>query len=221
MIQYNYKLNWTAGNQGFESKLNKILQTLCMRPASKQANAIFIQLSFHNMGMEMAEKVREKIREFLPRAVVAGMTEMLFNPQGTTSYVRINCAFFQKAKVRMLEYEGVPEDFGKLGLEMGQKVAAMHDVRAAMILGVMAPKLSKFIDNFVVGNENLVVFGGIAGMYEEAIEDAALNSTLFSLDPGNKDANQFIYGSSLMRHGIVVVLFSGESLSVRGDYTLG
>ena len=221
MIQYNYKLNWKAGDQGCESKLNKILQTLCMRPASKQANAIFIQLSFHNMEMEMAEKVREKIREFLPRAVVVGMTEMLFNPKGTTSYVRINCAFFQKAKVRMLEYDGVPDDFGKLGLEMGQKVAAMRDVRAAMILGVMAPKLSRFIDNFVVGNENLVVFGGIAGMYEEAIEDAALNSTLFSLDPGNKDANQFIYGSSLMRHGIVVVLFSGESLSVRGDYTLG
>ena len=63
----------------------------------------------------MAEKVREKIREFLPRAVVVGMTEMLFNPQGTTSYVRINCAFFQKAKVRMLEYEGVPEDFGSAG----------------------------------------------------------------------------------------------------------
>jgi hypothetical protein len=79
MIQYNYKLNWTAGDQGFESKLNKILQALCMRPASKQANAIFIQLSFHNMGMEMAEKIREKIREFLPRAVVVGMTEMLFN----------------------------------------------------------------------------------------------------------------------------------------------
>jgi len=221
MIQYNYKLNWTAGNQGFESKLNKILQTLCMRPASKQANAIFIQLSFHNMGMEIAEKVREKIREFLPRAVVAGMTEMLFNPEGTTSYVRINCAFFQKAKVRLLEYAGVPEDFGKLGLEMGQKVAAMNDVRAAMILGVMAPKLSRFIDNFVVGNENVVVFGGIAGMYEDAIEDVALNSTLFSLDPGNKDANQFIYGSAPLRRGIVVVLFSGESLSVRGDYTLG
>ena len=221
MIQYNYKLNWTAGNQGFETKLNKILQTLSMRPASKQANAIFIQLSFHNMGMEMAEKVREKIREFLPRAVVAGMTEMLFNPEGTTSYVRINCAFFQKAKVRLLEYAGVPEDFGKLGLEMGQKVAAMNDVRAAMILGVMAPKLSRFIDNFVVGNENVVVFGGIAGMYEDAIEDVALNSTLFSLDPGNKDANQFIYGSAPLRRGIVVVLFSGESLSVRGDYTLG
>ena len=221
MIQYNYKLNWTAEDQGFESKLNKILQTLSMRPASKQANAIFIQLSFHNMGIEIAEKIREKIREFLPRAVVAGMTEMLFNPEGTTSYVRINCAFFQKAKVRMLEYNGVPEDFGRLGLEMGQKVAAMHDVRAAMILGVMAPKLSKFIDNFVVGNENLVVFGGIAGMYEDAIEDAALNSTLFSLDPGNKDANQFVYGSLPMSRGIVVVLFSGESLSVRGDYTLG
>ena len=221
MIQYNYKLNWTAGDQGFADKLNKVLQALSMRPASKQANAIFIQLSFHNMGMEMAEKIREKIRDFLPRAVVTGMTEMLFNPEGTTSYVRINCAFFQNAKVRMLEYAGVPTDFGKLGLEMGQKVAAMPDVRAAMILGIMAPKLSKFIDNFVVGNENVVVFGGIAGMYEDAIEDAALNSTLFSLDPGNKDANQFIYGSVPLSRGIVVVLFSGESLSVRADYTLG
>ena len=221
MIQYNYKLNWTAGDQGVEGKLNKILQALCMRPASKQANAIFIQLSFHNIGREMAEKVREKIREFLPRAVVVGMTEMLFNPEGTTSYVNINCAFFQKAKVRMLEYDGVPEDFGKLGLEMGQKVAGMQDVRAAMILGVMAPKLSKFVENFVVGNENVVVFGAIAGMYEDAIEEAELNSTLFSLDPGNKEANQFIYGSSPMRRGLVVVLFSGKSLSVRGDYTLG
>ena len=64
MIQYNYKLNWTAGNQGFEGKLNKILQALCMRPASKQANAIFIQLSFHNMGREMAEKVRERFGNF-------------------------------------------------------------------------------------------------------------------------------------------------------------
>jgi len=224
MIQYNYKLNWSAEDQGFEDKLNKIFQTLCMRPASKQANAIFIQLSFHNMGMGMAEKIREKIREFLPRAVVAGMTEMLFTPEGTTSYVRINCSFFQNAKVRLLEYDGVPENFGKLGLEMGQKVAAMQDVRAAMVLGVMAPKLSKFIDNFVVGNENVVVFGAIAGMYEEVIdtvEETALSSSLFSVDPGNKEANQFILGSAPMAHGLAVVLFSGQKLSVRADYTLG
>ena len=106
MIQYNYTLNWSAEDQGIWDKLDKVMRALSMRPASKQANAIFIQLSFHNMGREMAEKVREKIREFLPRAVVVGMTEMLFNPEGTTSYVNINCAFFQKAKVRMLEYDG-------------------------------------------------------------------------------------------------------------------
>ena len=221
MIQYNYKLNWSAEDQGFDEKLNKVLQTLCMRPASKQANAIFMQLSFHNVGMDIAEKIRERIREFLPRAVVAGMTETLLNPEGSTSYVRINCAFFQNAKVRLLEQVGLPADFGRLGLEMGQKVAAMHDVRAAMVLGVMAPRLSKFIDNFVVGNENVVVFGAIAGMYEEAIEDTSLSSSLFSLDPGNKEANQFVLGSVPMERGLLVVLFSGESLSVRADYTLG
>ena len=219
MIQYNYTLNWSAEDQGIWDKLDKVMRALSMRPASKQANAIFIQLSFHNMDFDVAGKIREKVREFLPRAVVVGMTETLFSQDA--SYVRINCAFFQNAKVRLLEFAGIPEDFGRLGLEMGQKVAAMQDARAAMVLGVMAPKLNKFINSFVVGNENVVVFGALAGMYEEGIDDKSLSTSLFSLDSGNKMVNQYIVGSDCMEHGLVVAVFSGENLSVRADYTLG
>ena len=219
MIQYNYTLNWNADDPGIWDKLDKALRSLSMRPASKQANAIFMQLSFHNMDMETADKIRERIREFLPRAVVVGMTETLFSQ--VPSYVRINCSFFQSARVRLMEYPGMPDDFGRLGLDMGQKVAAMHDVRAALVIGVMAPKLSRFIDNFVVGNENVVVFGAIAGMYEDGLDEGALSSSLFSLDTGNNMAKQFIVGSGCMERGIVVAVFSGENLSIRADYTLG
>lgn len=222
MIQYNYKLNWRAEDEGFYAKLDKVLRALCLRPASKQANAIFVQLTFHNLPRAVAGTIREKIREFLPRAVVAGLTETLFNSSEVmASYVRMNCAFFQKAKVRLLEYDGVPESFGKLGLQFGQKVAAMPDVRAAMVVGVMAPKLSQFLDSFVVGNENVVVFGAIAGMYTEESDEIAMSTSLFSLDADNDMESQFIVGSAPLSHGVVVAVFSGDSLSVRADYTLG
>lgn len=217
MIQYNYVLNWSAGEQGFWDKLDKILQTLSLRPASKQANAIFMQLSFCRMPREEAAKVRDKIRDFLPRAVVAGMTETLFNGD-TSSYMRINCSFFHNAKVRLGERVVASEDLGKAGLELGQKVAAMHDARAALVMGTMDANFSKFLDAFVCGNENLVVFGAMTGSVKQIGEEVSIASTALLAEGKQK---YYLMGNEVMEQGIVVVVFCGENLSVRADYVLG
>ncbi|SHK58239.1 Signal transduction histidine kinase [Selenomonas ruminantium] len=216
MIQYNYTLNWSAGDQGFWDKLEKVLQTLSMRPASKQANAIFMQLSFHKMPLEEAMKVREKIRVFLPRAVVVGMTETLFfgNAGG---YMRINCSFFQNAKIRLAEIAGVPEDYGRTGLELGQKMAAMQDVRAALVLGTMDADFGRFLEAFVCGNENVVVFGNMTGSVGHVGEEVSITSSDILSDHRQK---YFLLGSEVMEQGIVVVMFCGKNLSVRADYVL-
>ena len=154
MIQYNYKLNWKAGDQGFESKLNKILQTLCMRPASKQANAIFIQLSFSQMPKDEAVKVREKIRSFLPRAVVAGITETLFSPQ-LGSYVQLNCTFFQNSKLRLMEYAGIPVTHRKVAASFA--VITGHEDPSREKSGINWKGLATGVDTlvFLMGVENL------------------------------------------------------------------
>ena len=217
MIQYNYMLNWSEGDQGFWDKLEKVMQTLVMRPASKQANAIFIQLSFSQMPKDEAVKVREKIRSFLPRAVVAGITETLFSPQ-LGSYVQLNCTFFQNSKLRLMEYAGIPEDFARLGVEFGQKVAAMPDARAAMVLGTTDGNFDKFLEGFVCGNENVVVFGSVTG----TVKDIGTGSSIITgALLGESNDKYYLVGSELMPRGIVVVVFCGESLGVRADYVLG
>lgn len=217
MIQYNYVLNWSAGDQGFWNKLEKVLQTLCMRPASKQANAIFMFLSFCHMPLDEVAKVREKIRSFLPRAVVAGVTETLFNGR-QDSYLCLNCSFFQNAKIRLMEYAGVPEDYGKLGIELGQKVAAIPDARAALVLGSMDANFGKFLERFVCGNENVVIFGTMTGTVKYIGEEDSIISDALLQDKPHK---YFLLGSEILEQGIVVVVFTGESLSVRADYVLG
>lgn len=217
MIQYDYKLNWSAGEQGFWDKLEKVMQTLCMRPASKQANAIFIQLSFCKMPVAEAAKVREKIRGFLPRAVVVGMTEILFTPPAE-GYMRINCSFFQNAKLRLMEHVGVPDDYGHVGVELGQKVAAMADARAALVLGTMDADFARFLDGFVCGNENVVVFGNMTGPVKYIAGESSLVGGAFL---GGDTHNYYLLGNEVMEQGLVVVVFCGESLSVRADYVLG
>lgn len=217
MIQYNYTLNWSAGEQGFWGKLDKVLQNLSMRPASKQANAIFMQLSFYKMPQEEARQVREKIRDFLPRAVVVGMTETLFFGDND-GYMRINCSFFQNAKIRLMEKTGVPDDYGKLGLELGQKVAAMHDVRAALVLGTMEADFGRFLETFVCGNENVVVFGNMTGSVKHIDEEVSITSSALM---NGKEQKYFLLGSEIVEQGVVVVVLYGESLSVRADYVLG
>ena len=217
MIQYDYTLNWSAGDQGFWDKLDKVLQTLSMRPASKQANAIFMQLSFYKMPMDEAVRVRERIRSFLPRAVVVGMTETLFfgDPGG---YMRINCSFFQNAKIRLMEKNGMLDDYGKSGLELGQKVAAMQDVRAALVLGTMDVDFGRFLDAFVCGNENVVVFGSMTGSVKHLGEEVSIaGSALLH----RSEQKYFLLGSEIVEQGVVVAVFCGENLSVRADYVLG
>ncbi len=216
MIQYDYTLNWSAGDTGFWDKLDKVLQNLSMRPASKQANAIFMQLSFYKMPPEEAVKVREKIRAFLPRAVVVGMTETLFfgNADG---YMRMNCSFFQNARIRLLEKAGVPKDYGRAGLELGQKVAAAQDVRAALVLGTMDAEFGRFLDAFVCGNENVVVFGSMTGSVKQIGEEVSIASSALLSSAQQK---YFLLGSEVMEQGVVVVMFCGKNLSVRADYVL-
>ena len=216
MIQYNYMLNWNADDSGFWEKLDKVLQTLSMRPASKQANAIFMQLSFYKMPFDEAVKVREKIRLFLPRAVVVGMTETLFFGD-CDGYMRLNCSFFQNGKIRLAEKAGVPDDYGRLGLELGQKVAAMQDARAALVLGTMDADFGRFLEAFVCGNENVVVFGSMTGSVKQIGEEVSIAGNAL-LTHGQK---YFLLGSDGIEQGVVVAVFCGENLSVRADYVLG
>jgi len=218
MIQYNYKLNWCTGDQGFWDKLEKVMQTLCMRPASKQANAIFIQLAFCKMPAEDALKVREKIRNYLPRAVVAGMTETLFTDAQQDGYLQLNCSFFQNAKLRLLEHTGAAKDYGRLGVEFGQKVAAIPDARAVLILGSVESCFAKFLEGFVCGNENVVVFGTTMGSVDHVGEESSIVTEDII---ANRLGKPYLMGNEPVEHGMLIVVFCGESLSVRADYVLG
>jgi hypothetical protein len=132
--------------------------------------------------------------------------------------VQLNCTFFQNSKLRLMEYAGIPEDFARLGVEFGQKVAAMPDARAAMVLGTTDGNFDKFLDGFVCGNENVVVFGAMTG----TVKDIGTGSSIITgALLGESNDKYYLVGSELMSRGIVVVVFCGESLGVRADYVLG
>ena len=70
-------------------------------------------------------------------------------------------------------------------------------------------------------NQEVVLFGASAGVFEGSADVPDNMPNLFYLDVNNYNEQQYILGEHIHTHGIVIVVFSGADLHVQGDYVLG
>ncbi|WP_407399027.1 ATP-binding protein [Anaerovibrio sp.] len=187
-----------------------------------EAKNAYLHLIFHGMNTDFAQRIFNHVKGVLPQAIVTGMPETIFIEEDKSEYLVINANFFVKSQVKLLQFDGVPENYELEGKRMGEMIASYPDVKAAAVYcNHLGTEFSIFFNNLVIDNDDVVFFGASAGAFGNLEEIHAASPNLLLIDAHNKQDEQFIIGDHIISHGIVIALFCGEELYVQGDYILG
>ncbi|MCR5756677.1 MAG: response regulator [Selenomonas sp.] len=222
MIQEHYELSLQAGYDSFKVGLSHLLEQKAVEMVQRRDCAVYIHLLFCMMDKEVAEYVRKIIHEVLPQAVVSGMSETIFGTDKIEVSLKLNFVFFQHSQVHLLNCDGCPLDYAAAGRMLGQKLQEIPSVRAAAIFAAgMSTEFHKFVRGFAQLNEEVVIFGSTAGMFEYSADDKENRYNLHAANKKNRVEQQYVIGEQVYTFGVVVVVFSGADLHVQGDYVFG
>ncbi len=222
MRQESYELSLLAGVESFMSGLETLLQDKAAEAAARGESAIYIHLLFTMMEKDIARQVREKIRDIMPQAVVTGMSETMFGMEQELTGVKLNFNFFAESQVKLVTCSGNPADYGQAGRQLGEKIAALPDVKAAAVYcSGMSTEVYALVREMTALREDIVFFGATAGMFEYSTEGDNRKVNLFAFIKENRLEQQYVMGEKLETSGIVVAAFCGADLHVQGDYIFG
>ena len=115
MLQEHYELSLEIGREKFLTGVKALMMQKAEESARRQDSAVYIHLLFCMIEKDVAKEVRETIRQYLPQAVVTGMSETLFGSDRKEISVKINFTFFASSQVQLICYEGFPADYGEEG----------------------------------------------------------------------------------------------------------
>ncbi len=232
MIQRTYEvlMENTQDLREGRVRLQEIVQKIREEPLYETASSIYIKAVLANVTEEQARNITNFLHEKLPGAELTGMSLTLFAQKNQDKVIlRLSCCFFQSVRVVTLEQVGASQCYETSGRALGQKIAAMQDVKGVEVLctGGFVLDVSKFLCSVSEGNEDIPFFGAIAGTFEsKELEDAKRNIFhLASRNMGNlvagRGESQFVIGKQFYREGLILVVFCGEDLHLRADYVLG
>ena len=232
MIQRTYEvgLERRPGIPDGKKRLQEILKEIREDPLYGSSSSIYIKVLLSNVPEDKAGEIEGLLREKLPKAELAGMSQTMFAQKDRDrSVLLISCCFFREARAVVLEQVGYSQCYETSGRAMGQRIAAMEHVKGVEILctGGLKVDASKFIRGVSEGNESIPFFGAVAGTFEvEDVMDEERN--IFHMPvPGPRShvqermESQFVLGRKLYKEGLVLVVFCGKDLHVQADYVLG
>lgn len=228
MLQKNYLIYKRESVEQMQAALSSILAEIRQQGRELQASSIYLHFIFRGIAKSEGRAICCQVHQELPEAVFTGMTETLFASKDLEPLLRINCSIFTEAKVQLLEYVGCPTHYGEVGLELGRKLRVCKDAKAAAVYcGGLSMEFADFMSAFTQGNEDVLVFGAVAGVFEESgslevLRDEFLaNNNMLRQNRYNEREWQYVMGHDLYTMAVVVAVFSGSELNVRGDYVLG
>lgn len=222
MIQENYKL-WIEEDDECYSvmpKLEELLLDIRNSVAYTQAKNVYIKLLTARIPSESAKKVSKKIAEFLPKATVAGMSLTLFGDEAEHVFLNLNCCYFEKSSVILLEHVGRPDHYKTAGRKYGRRISETEHVKGVEIFCAgLNIDVSRFVEGVTEENSSIPFFGALAGIFFDRHTNLGeISSSVFSEDSLVKN---FIIGSKIHDTGVVMVVFCGEDLHIKADYLLG
>ncbi|MBR2216071.1 MAG: response regulator [Selenomonadaceae bacterium] len=225
MIQKNYRLSLDIVEDRLTTwvQLNSLLNTIEASRAYREASGVYILLLCEQIPKKYAQRILDLIHERLPKAVVTGMSQTIFARRSDGYQLDLNISFFREARVTLIEHHGCPCHYGEMGTAIGKRLRQMDNVKAVSVFCAgLTTAMSGFIDNLAVGNEEVAVFGAVAGIFEESVEEVSeVKENLFHRIDASPQGEQYIIGSKVCRSGIIMAVFSGAELFVRADYILG
>lgn len=229
MIQETYKISVALEKDGtgILQKLDIILENVRNSGAYQRARGVYIKMLMAQVPLKEGEEIDKLVRERLPKAAVAGMTQTVIFQETREKSVLMSICYFEQASVTILYHEGPLEDYGEAGREFGQRIAQIKDAKAVeMFCVAMNTDLSPFIMELSRGHEEIPFYGSLAGMNRdpallENAEKFFSQEQIGLLFKKRTDLENYILGDGFHMSGIVMAVFSGEDLHVQVDYLLG
>ena len=228
MWQKNYLVYKKESVEKMQAEISSILAEIRQQGKELKASAVYLHLVFRGIAKSEGRAICCQLHRELPEAVFTGMTETLFASKEEEPLLRVNCSIFTEAHVQLLEYVGCPDHYREAGLALGRKLKACTDAKAAAVYcGGLSTEFADFMTALAQGNEDVLIFGAVAGVFEESgsVEslraDFMTDTNLFRENIYNEKEWQYVMGHDLYTMAVVVAVFSGPELKVQGDYVLG
>ena len=222
MLQEGFMLHLDGNEKTFLAKLDAYLGQKAEESQKRGDSAVYIHVIFKLLDYDIAAQAVEKITQNFPQAVTTGLTETIFGCIEQNACLKLNIVFLETSTVTAFAYEGCEGDYRQIGLELGAKIAAVPHARAATVYcSGMSSRLHRLTTAMAEGNDELVIFGATAGMFEYSDEKPLVCSNIFAFNKQNKVEHQYVLGRKLYRSGVVAAVFAGKELHVRGDYVFG
>ena len=224
MLQEEYKLSVSAGEEVFLQGVEMLLAQKKQESAERGDSAVYIHLICTAVSHPLALAMADIWQRIWPEAVVTGLSETIFDTDSQlVSMVRFNFTYMARSRVQLLVHKGCDGDYRQIGLALGRKMAGVSGAKAAAVYTTgMSSKLYQLIGALGEGNEELVIFGASAGMFEyNDSKPFECTNLFYDLNDKNRLDQQFIFGNEFLASGVVVVVFFGDDLCVRGDYIFG
>lgn len=185
------------------------------------ASGVLVMLGTQGMKPAEAEKVRNQVKDALPKAVVVGMSMIDILGDGSFSpaiYMRVTT--FETSVVEAVEY-GKDTDFSSIGCEAGEMIHAREDIKAVgIIYAGCGVALSKFIGDVSRGNEKIPFFGIVSNLTDIDYDSLTCRNAFDEMDLWH-DVRYTMGPSVVMGDGMVMLLYSGDELFVKADYLFG
>ncbi len=202
-----------------DAELDEALDAIRTSPHYDQSSSVYVMFRTIKYSEEKAKQTVARVRQALPRAVVAGFSayDTDFNLNAQES-LHLTVVFFQDALVETMEYDD-QTDFPSLGTELAPKLACIKDLKGVYIIyGGPGVEISTFLDNVTRGNESIPFFG-VVSEYNNDYHFSCDRCDIFQMK--NQAGFQYLQGMKIFGRGLVLILFRGKDLHIFADYTYG
>ena len=198
-----YQVTYTVENRAQFQKTAKIVRRL---PQYRKRRSGFIQVSTMGISASAFRGVNAYLRETFPDLPAVAISQC--DPGETSRHreIRLSFCFFERSDVSIMEYDLRGGDERRVLQEIRENLLAIPDLKCVILLlsGAYLP-LSRYVKNINDGLRNVLVAGGVAGMWQDTGEGHS----------------PFVCAGSVHKAGAVIVGLSGSELQVDEEYCLG
>ena len=134
MLQEEYKLSVSAGEEAFLQGVEMLLAQKKQESAERGDSAVYIHLICTAVSPPLALAMADIWQRIWPEAVITGLSETIFDTERKVlSAVRFNFTYMARSRVQLFVHKGCEGDYRQIGLELGRKMACVSGAKAAAV----------------------------------------------------------------------------------------
>ena len=172
----------------------------------KQLSSVLVSVFMDTSKKALLEEIQKSIRAVFPEAQVIGAVSNgeIVNGQLLDQGVAVNFTLFEESTVRVFSYDFLEKKSSTAGRDLLSVLQADKEAAAVEIISAgFHLDINPFLKQLSASRKKLLFFGGMA-------------------DDGSLGKNGLVFTQNAqLRHGVVAVVFSGQSLHVQTSSSFG